>query len=69
MNIKTTMKTLKVLAVICMLGAASCAEKNGQSTEAVNDTTTVCDSVPCDSTECDSTCVEASAVVETNETK
>ena len=49
------MKTLKVLAVICMLGAASCAEKNGQSTEATVDTTEVCDSTNCDSTVCDST--------------
>lgn len=38
-----------------MLGAASCAEKNGQSTEATVDTTEVCDSANCDSTECDST--------------
>jgi hypothetical protein len=63
------MKTLKVLAVICMLGAASCAEKNGQSTEAVNDTTEVCDSMACDSTECDSAVTPVTEAVETVENK
>ena len=52
-----------------MLGAASCAEKNGQSTEAVNDTTEVCDSMACDSTECDSAVTPVTEAVETVENK
>ena len=60
---KKCMKTLKVLAVICMLGAASCAEKNGQTNETNVDTTS-CDSMACDSTECDSTATDTTVNVE-----